>query len=187
MRWGSILLATAGVWACGGNVGVADFEASRPSDPGAAGEGPGIVPVPPPPSEDAGPGPDPSPDVPPGAPDAEAPFEDPGCPDAPRVPGPRHCEPFETFPGCGPGERCIPYVTYADDCGTEEFGTACVAEGPGRQGDECIHQSCSTGHVCVTTGEGSQCVTLCRLDFPGDCPPGLLCSRLDVDGFYVCF
>lgn len=114
-------------------------------------------------------------------------FVDPGCPERPPVQGMMECDPFATVSSCGPGDRCVPYVEYADDCGTEEFGTRCSIAGAGVQGDECIEEPCSAGHVCVTTGEGTQCARLCRIvDGQHDCPPGLRCRSLDVEGFWTC-
>ena len=115
------------------------------------------------------------------------PFRDPGCPEVSRVPGVHACDPFSPIgSSCGFAERCIPYVEYADDCGTEIFGTRCVPTGTGVQGDECNTAECGAGFVCVATGEGNQCSQLCDLTGLHDCPPGLLCEPLDVDGSYVC-
>lgn len=115
-------------------------------------------------------------------------FIDPGCPDAMRVAGPSECDALATDTGCGFGQRCLPTVEYAEDCGTEVFGTVCVEAGSGAQGDDCVDEPCSEHHVCVTTGQGSQCVRLCALVAGGDdCAPGLLCQALDVDGYNVCF
>jgi hypothetical protein len=115
-------------------------------------------------------------------------YVDPGCPDVPP-PTPIHeCDPFADVGECDFGERCTPYVQYPEDtCQSEVFGTICSLEGPGVQGDDCTDTSCAAQHVCVTTGQGNQCVHICRLDAPDDCAPGLLCQPLDVDGFYICF
>jgi hypothetical protein len=103
------------------------------------------------------------------------------------VPGTRDCDPFATFSECGTGARCVPYVRYADQCQTEEIGTQCATAGPGRQGDDCSSVDCAEGFVCVTAGSGFKCAALCRLVQNGDtCQSGLICSPLDVDGFFVC-
>jgi hypothetical protein len=99
------------------------------------------------------------------------------------------CDPFAGYTGCGAGERCTPFVQYAaTECQREVFGTMCVVAGTGVQGDDCTRTTCAEHHVCVTTGQGNQCVRLCTLTGGlDDCPPGLLCQPLDVDGFYICF
>jgi hypothetical protein len=122
-----------------------------------------------------------------GLPDAR--YTDPGCGSAPvkKVSGAHECDPFAAFSECGLGARCIPYVRYADECQTEEIGTACASSGPGVQGDDCATVDCAEGFVCVTGGSGFKCAELCRLVPKGDtCHSGLICSPLDVDGFFVC-
>jgi hypothetical protein len=116
-------------------------------------------------------------------------YDDPGCPDTPPSDVIDECDPHGAFSGCAPGERCIPTVQYADDCGTEVFGTECVPAGTGRQGDDCTDEACAEHFVCVTTGQGNQCVRICTISPDGqdDCDPGFLCQTLDVDGYYICF
>lgn len=173
--------------ACGGSVSRSEEDVSR-APPGQAGGPPagttngdagsgGSLPPMTSAEPDAG-----------AAPPGETPFMDPGCPDVQRMPGPNECDPFAPVSECDAGERCVPTVEYPDDCGTERFGTVCAVAGPGIQGDDCEVESCAARHVCVTTGQGSQCVQLCTRSPGGDdCPAGLVCEPLDVDGYYVCF
>jgi len=122
-----------------------------------------------------------------GLPDAR--YVDPGCPPAMKVQGAHVCNPFAAPSDgeCGTGYRCVPYVQYADDCHTEEIGTDCEIAGTGRQGDDCSTSDCAAGFVCVTAGTGFECAALCQLTRTGDtCTSGLICSPLDVDGYFVC-
>jgi hypothetical protein len=116
----------------------------------------------------------------------DARYDDPGCKPAKKIEGPRECDTMSQS-GCGTGERCVPYVDYGEKCAAEEVGTRCEIAGEGRQGDDCTSELCAGGFVCVTGGAGFVCARLCRMSASGDeCPPGLLCSPLDVDGFAVC-
>lgn len=113
-------------------------------------------------------------------------YHDPSCPPVTSQPGAYQCDPF-SLTSCGDGNRCAPYVVYADDCGTEQVGTMCTIAGPGVQGDDCTMVDCSAGYVCATGGIGFQCMKLCQPEQGSNaCPPGLICSELDVSGFYVC-
>jgi hypothetical protein len=117
----------------------------------------------------------------------DARYVDPGCPPAMKIEGVRICDPFATVSECRPGDRCVPYVQYADLCQTEEIGTQCQPAGPGRQGDDCAAEDCAAGFVCATAGSGFKCAKLCQLvDDSDTCPSGLICSPLDVEGFFVC-
>lgn len=117
----------------------------------------------------------------------DARYVDPTCPPVKRVQGVRECDPYTADPICGPGGACTPYVAYAKRCQTEEIGTRCQTAGTGRQGDDCAASPCAAGYVCATSGAGFECVKLCTpLGAKDDCPPGLLCAPLDVDGFFVC-
>jgi hypothetical protein len=120
-----------------------------------------------------------------GLPDAR--YVDPGCAPAAKIQGKRECDPFAAVSTCPAGSGCLPYVQYADECQTEEVGTACTTVGAGRQGDDCTANDCAGGFVCATSGTGFQCAALCRFVGTGDtCGAGLLCTPLDVDGFFVC-
>lgn len=113
-------------------------------------------------------------------------YRDPSCPPVTSQPGNYQCDPF-SLTSCGDGNRCAPYVEYADNCGTEKIGTMCTIAGPGVQGDDCTVVTCSAGYVCATGGIGFVCMKLCQPGQSSDaCAPGLICSELDVSGFYVC-
>lgn len=113
-------------------------------------------------------------------------YRDPACPPVKSVPGVYECDPFSLV-DCGAGNRCTPYVMYADDCGTEKIGTTCSVAGPGTQGDDCTLVTCAAGYVCATGGIGLRCVKLCKPELgSGACAPGLICVALDVAGFFVC-
>jgi hypothetical protein len=114
-------------------------------------------------------------------------FVDPGCPDAAPPPPDYQCQPFENPTGCPFGEACYPWVDYpTGPCDHEEFGTICAPAGIGGQGDPCTGL-CAAGHVCVITGQGTQCVQLCQLIGEDNCPAGLFCVPIDVEGFGGCF
>jgi hypothetical protein len=85
---------------------------------------------------------------------------------------------------CPAGYHCIPTVTYAEKCNTETIGTRCALVGSAQQGQDCSVDDCGAGLVCVSGGAGFQCAALCQTQ--RDCPPGLLCAPLDVDGYGVC-
>jgi hypothetical protein len=113
-------------------------------------------------------------------------YHDPVCAPAVKVQGVRECDVFSGQASCGPGAKCAPYVKYAMDCQSEEIGTQCVAAGTGMQGDDCASDLCAPGFVCVSGGVGLECAKLCQDTQFDDCPPGLICGELDVDGFFVC-
>lgn len=116
-------------------------------------------------------------------------YVDPGCPDAGPPIEMFECDPYDQFNGdCAPGDGCFIYVQYpAEPCGQEIYGSTCVPEGPGQQGDPCDGpQSCAGGYVCVVSGSGTQCVQLCQLSGEDGCPPGLVCESIDVEGFGGC-
>ncbi|MCK6590224.1 MAG: hypothetical protein HUU21_24590 [Polyangiaceae bacterium] len=116
-------------------------------------------------------------------------YVDPGCPDAPPPIEDFSCDPYNQGNGdCGPGEGCYIYVDYPDEpCGQEVYGAFCIPAGTGTQGDSCTGaQACAAGYCCVVTGSGTQCVKLCPLEGNDDCPPGLVCEPIDVEGFGGC-
>ncbi|HVU06002.1 MAG TPA: hypothetical protein VHE30_29835 [Polyangiaceae bacterium] len=112
------------------------------------------------------------------------PYRDPGCPTETKQPGFVECDVAESAATCSPGYHCVPTVTYGEKCHTEEIGTRCVPAGTATQGDDCTNADCAAGYVCVTGGTGFVCAKLCFSQT--DCPAGLLCSALDVDGYGVC-
>ena len=115
-------------------------------------------------------------------------YEDPGCPPpTPMVDAPQ-CDPLAEETGCAEGEACYPFVIYpTGPCGVERYGAWCTPAGDGRQGDSCARGGCAPGHVCVSTGEGTECVQLCALSIDQSrCPAGLLCLPIDIEGFGGC-
>ena len=63
---------------------------------------------------------------------------------------------------------------------TAETG-ACVAAGPGVQGDQCATQNCAAGFNCITPGGSTEpiCAELCaHANGNDDCDGGLTCSSL---------
>jgi hypothetical protein len=133
-----------------------------------------------------GPGPGAGPDA---GKDALGEYMERPCEDKPPPIEDFQCDPYHQFNGdCAPGEACFIYVDYpSDPCGQEVYGSLCYPAGPGQQGDPCFGaQDCGAGLVCVVTGSGTQCVTLCDLDQIGDCPPGFVCEPIDVEGFGGC-
>lgn len=122
-------------------------------------------------------------------PDATSDFEDPGCPNKPEPIYDYQCDPYNQFDGsCFQGEGCYIYVQYpTEPCGQEIYGSVCLPAGPGSQGDPCGGpQDCGSGHACVVTGSGTQCVKLCPLQGMSTCPSGFVCEPIDVDGFGGC-
>jgi hypothetical protein len=114
-------------------------------------------------------------------------YVDPGCPDASPPPPDYQCNPFDTPTGCGPGEGCYPWVVYpTGPCDFEDYGTSCAPAGVGQQGDPCTG-ACAPFHVCVITGQGTQCIQMCKLDGPNLCPAGLICVPVDVEGIGGCW
>lgn len=121
--------------------------------------------------------------------DALSEYVDPGCPDSG---GPIYdflCDPYNQGNGdCQLGEGCYIYVEYpTETCGQEIYGAFCYPVGPGEQGDPCSGaQDCGASYCCVVTGSGTQCVKLCPLVGNDDCPSGLVCEPIDVEGFGGC-
>ncbi len=116
-------------------------------------------------------------------------YIDPGCPDNPPPVENFTCDPNnQANSGCHSGEGCYIYVQYpTETCGQEEYGAFCAPAGIGTQGTACNGAlDCSAGFACVVTGSGTQCVKLCPLQGNDDCPTGLVCEPIDVEGFGGC-
>jgi hypothetical protein len=115
-------------------------------------------------------------------------FIDPGCPDAAPPPPDITCDVFAKPSDCPAGEACYPYVNYpSQKCDFETYGTLCAPAGTGTQGDPCLAENCGAGFVCVLTGQGTECVELCDLVGQDNCPAGLFCLPIDVEGFGGCY
>ncbi|MCU0654689.1 MAG: hypothetical protein MUF64_05185 [Polyangiaceae bacterium] len=128
-------------------------------------------------------GKDSSPDAP-DAPDALPDYVDPGCPDAGPPTTLYECDPYGD--DCGEGKSCYPFVDYpSEPCGQEIFGASCIFSGTSGQGEPC-GIGCKAGHVCVISGQGTQCVRLCDLKEPNPCKDGLLCVPVDIPGIGGC-
>lgn len=113
-------------------------------------------------------------------------FEDPGCPNPPPPLEDYACDPYGSFGACGANESCYPYVDYPSaKCGQEIYGAVCTPAGEGKQGEGC-ELGCVANHVCVVTGEGTQCVRLCDLNAAVPCAGGLVCAPVDIPGIGGC-
>ena len=111
-----------------------------------------------------------------------------GADAGPPPPPLNQCDPFGSPTGCDLGEGCYPYVQYpSGKCDKEQYGTYCAPAGSGKQGDPCGGELCAANHVCVITGVGTQCVQLCPLVGADNCPSGLFCVPIDVEGYGGCF
>jgi hypothetical protein len=113
-------------------------------------------------------------------------YVDPGCPDAGPPETNYECDPNAQNTGCGLGEACYPFVTYpTTPCGQEVYGAYCISPGTGAQGDPC-DAGCKDKHVCVISGQGTQCIELCDLSDPFACSNGLVCVPVDIPGIGGC-
>jgi hypothetical protein len=175
VRWvlfGSVALASA----CGGVV------TSDPGQPGTGGVPTGIVPDGGAPSRvDAGS------DASVDAADADgniwSDYVPQECPDRPPPEISEDCDVFGDPDGCSAGTACLPYVEYpdgSDPCAGEHYGAACFTVGDGVQGEPCDWGTCAAQHLCVLTGDGTQCVQLCDTFGENTCPAGLFCEPIDV-------
>lgn len=114
-------------------------------------------------------------------------YVDPGCPDAEPPPPQIECDLFDPST-CPPELACYPYVQYpSGPCDFEVYGTVCTVPGTGKQGEPCGSTNCAAGFVCVITGQGTECVQLCNLVGPDNCPEGLFCVPIDVEGVGGCY
>jgi hypothetical protein len=172
----------AGFWACGGSVDGDGTGGTTPTA-GAAGISSGGTGG----FKDGGKDAKDSGDAKSDAKGGSAGYVDPGCPDASPPPPDYQCDPFGAPTGCASGEGCYPWVVYPQNtCDFEEYGTVCMPAGYGEQGDPCAGL-CAPYHVCVITGQGTQCVKMCKLDGPNPCPHGLVCVPVDVEGIGGCW
>lgn len=168
---GAIVPFAVGLGGCSGSI---EFENRNDGGGGEGGEGTsssGIGPI-----WDAGK-------------DAFQEYVDPGCPDNPPPLQDFQCDPNnQANSGCAFGEACYIYVNYPDEpCGQEVYGAFCGPAGFGVQGDACNGAfDCAAGFACVVTGSGNQCVQLCPLQGNDNCPSGLVCEPIDVEGFGGC-
>lgn len=117
--------------------------------------------------------------------DALPDYVDPGCPDAGPPIMQYQCDPYST--GICPDDMtCYPFVEYpSEPCGQEIYGAQCVFAGTGGQGEPC-DGGCKAGHVCVISGQGTQCILMCDLKDPNPCLDGLICVPVDIPGLGGC-
>jgi hypothetical protein len=118
-----------------------------------------------------------------GGEDVRSEYVEPDCPDGGYPVVTAECDLFNPWSGCPLGQACYAVVEYPDQtdpCSVEQYGARCRPEGRGEQGAACSNHLCAGGFACVDTGQGTQCVKLCRMGVPSDCPPGLICFALDV-------
>jgi hypothetical protein len=118
-------------------------------------------------------------------------YTGPGCPEAGPPVELTECDPFAAISTCDPGQGCFPFVDHpnGDGCGAQSFGTECLKAGTGTQGATCGDgvTRCAAGFVCVVGSQpGEHCVQLCRMGVQNQCPAGLICGELDVEGYGVC-
>lgn len=120
------------------------------------------------------------------------PFVDPGCPDVEPPPAIKECDPLEVVTTCPVGTGCYPYVDhpFGQGCGTQTYGALCLETGSGTQGAACGDgtDGCAPSFICVVGAHpGRHCAKLCTFDGPSNCPPGMICGDVDIDGYGVCF
>ncbi len=98
------------------------------------------------------------------------------------------CDPLKPPPGdCPKGQACFPYVEYpTSPCEHEIYHAGCFPAGPGKSGDPCSGGDCAAGFICVATGAGNVCVSMCSPEKAGGCPKGYVCSPTDVPGIGGC-
>jgi hypothetical protein len=119
-------------------------------------------------------------------------FVDPGCPDVDPPEPMKECDPLDPLATCPFGTGCYPYVDhpFGAGCGTQTYGAVCAFAGSGTQGAECGDgtDGCAPGFICVVGAHpGRTCAKLCTFDGPSNCPAGLFCGDVDVEGYGVCY
>jgi hypothetical protein len=129
-------------------------------------------------------------------PDAEPPvdasplpsYHEDACPDVPLPDAEALCDPLARGQ-CPAGYACYPFPPDGiDPCHPGPYRMMCAKEGSGSQGAPCGTglEGCQAGTICAVTGQGDQCITLCRPGAIGACPNGMVCERLDIPGFGGC-
>jgi hypothetical protein len=110
-------------------------------------------------------------------------FREDACPDAPIPTPPLECDPFMQST-CPLRQGCYPVPPRAtDSCHPGTYSTLCLPSGNGAQGWPCGDATdCVAGFICVKSGEGDQCVKLCKPTDIGSCTDGRVCREVDVTG-----
>jgi hypothetical protein len=93
------------------------------------------------------------------------------------------CDPFIQST-CPLGLACYPIPPRAsDNCHPGRYSTLCLPGGSGTQGTPCGDGTdCAGGFICVKSGQGDQCVKLCKTDEFNSCTDGRVCREVDVTG-----
>jgi hypothetical protein len=120
------------------------------------------------------------------------PFVDPGCPNVEPPPAIKECDPLAAVPTCPAGSGCYPFVDhpFGQGCGAQTYGALCLEAGTGSQGAACGDgtDGCAPSFICVVGAlPGRHCAKLCTFDGQNDCPIGMICGDVDIDGYGVCF
>lgn len=120
------------------------------------------------------------------------PFVDPGCPMVEPPPAFKECDPLAAVPTCPEGMGCYPYVEhpFGQGCGAQTYGALCLDSGSGLQGASCGGgtEGCASGFICVVGAlPGRHCAKLCTFDGLNNCPRGMICGDVDIEGYGVCF
>jgi hypothetical protein len=110
-------------------------------------------------------------------------FHEDACADVNAPPPMIECDPFVQST-CALGMACYPVPPRAsDNCHPGKYSTICLPAGRGTQGTPCGDGTdCAAGFICVKSGEGDQCVKLCRTDEFNSCTDGRVCREVDVTG-----
>jgi hypothetical protein len=110
-------------------------------------------------------------------------FREDACPDAALSPPVLECDPFNQST-CMLGLGCYPIPPRAvGQCQPGRYSTKCLPTGGRTQGDPCGDGTdCAGGYICVKSGQGDQCVKLCRTTEFGGCEEGRVCREVDVSG-----
>jgi hypothetical protein len=110
-------------------------------------------------------------------------FREDACPDVSTSPPDLECDPLVQST-CAFGFACYPIPPRgSDNCHPGLYASACLPAGKGTQGAPCGDGTdCAAGFVCVKSGQGDECVKLCRIDQFSSCSDGRVCRELDVAG-----
>ena len=110
-------------------------------------------------------------------------FREDACADVRTPPPTLECDPFVQST-CPPTMACYPIPPQASgNCQPGRYSTLCFPAGRGTQGTPCSDGTeCAAGFICVKSGQGDQCVKICRTDEFNSCTDGRVCREVDVTG-----
>jgi len=116
-------------------------------------------------------------------------YVEPGCPVQPEPQVYTECDPLSATNGCGRGMGCYPVTKYPSaPCQPEVFEMLCLPAGALGQFDDCgTLTDCAPGLTCVVTGSGTMCLKMCSPTGRSNCPTGLFCDGVDLQGIGICF